>query len=855
MSEFVDHLSRLNEEAPAPSPTELTEETAVSDEGTDGSGKPIAPYRFAGQEYVQNGLWKPGPHELRVFAQTGLHLKQDLASVRSMADLVPALVHPYRDLHRFQSPWPLVAMGTAGSLKIRPLTEVVASIVEGLSSAESEEALSTVVAELGRLSAWLQENFATADVVPLSDFKGIASDSGFDSATLDLMMSHIGPESFFIGSGKEGLRRLLSLSSREVTLSRRLRMMEEVQWLASRLEDILRVEEEESKEGHSPDRLEHSMGGAYKATIDFGSLSHLLDEAPHGQALEPSRRTRIEAALKDLREKGDQLFPASASVQQMVHTSIEEGKIAMEERVTTFEKLCRAREIARLEVENRYREDVHDAVFARFAWEAIPSRDRKAFPPVLIHLDMDGATSSASDDLSRAFTLLRKPGCTNVLLTGSRLFNDRVEPEVLSRAARSLLPDSDCFIQQNPVSAAAYLAEGMKLGSRFQGNAVYSVLCNESSNDDLPGRIGSALAWDARIFPSFRFDPEAGPDWADWLSLAGNEQIENPWVGNDVTMPKAPTSEGDAPDKIDPGNDVHRLRLTPGDFLFLRDDARSHFHLLSPQIDDPMLVDLADWLVIPSEERSGFVPFIWVCGPDGVLLRALCSPAVRRATSLVLKQWRVLLEWSGEKSSLVERNITARQEDWEARLSDEVSRIESEFEQRMETGTEELARQIVENIAASMMGLDAASSSAMSTKSNGGFHPRGARPAPQAATPEVTKEPISDSDEQALSADLDAGTPSADESIEDEIPSLVLDDAYIDTPLCTSCNECTELNGQIFGYDDNKQAIIKDASAGPFRDIVLAAEKCPVRIIHPGKPLDESEKGLDEWVERSKPFL
>ena len=83
---------------------------------------------------------------------------------------------------------------------------------------------------------------------------------------------------------------------------------------------------------------------------------------------------------------------------------------------------------------------------------------------------------------------------------------------------------------------------------------------------------------------------------------------------------------------------------------------------------------------------------------------------------------------------------------------------------------------------------------------------------------------------------------------------VVVTDAYIDTPLCTSCNECTQLNSRIFAYNGNKQAEVKDAGAGPFSDIVRAAELCPVHIIHPGKPKNPSEPGLDEWVKRAERY-
>ena len=58
----------------------------------------------------------------------------------------------------------------------------------------------------------------------------------------------------------------------------------------------------------------------------------------------------------------------------------------------------------------------------------------------------------------------------------------------------------------------------------------------------------------------------------------------------------------------------------------------------------------------------------------------------------------------------------------------------------------------------------------------------------------------------------------------------------------------------IFAYNGEKQAYIKNAAGGPFRDLVTAAEKCPVRIIHPGKPSNPAEPGLEDLLERAKVF-
>lgn len=81
------------------------------------------------------------------------------------------------------------------------------------------------------------------------------------------------------------------------------------------------------------------------------------------------------------------------------------------------------------------------------------------------------------------------------------------------------------------------------------------------------------------------------------------------------------------------------------------------------------------------------------------------------------------------------------------------------------------------------------------------------------------------------------------------------DEAYVETPRCSSCNECIQINGKMFAYDANKQARLVDPKAGTYRQLVEAAESCQVAIIHPGKPLDPSEAGLEDLLRRAESFL
>jgi ferredoxin len=80
------------------------------------------------------------------------------------------------------------------------------------------------------------------------------------------------------------------------------------------------------------------------------------------------------------------------------------------------------------------------------------------------------------------------------------------------------------------------------------------------------------------------------------------------------------------------------------------------------------------------------------------------------------------------------------------------------------------------------------------------------------------------------------------------------DETWIDTARCPSCNECQLINDRMFGYDAKKQAYIKDLKAGSYRQLVEAAESCQVAIIHPGKPRDPNEAGLEDLLVRAEPF-
>lgn len=118
--------------------------------------------------------------------------------------------------------------------------------------------------------------------------------------------------------------------------------------------------------------------------------------------------------------------------------------------------------------------------------------------------------------------------------------------------------------------------------------------------------------------------------------------------------------------------------------------------------------------------------------------------------------------------------------------------------------------------------------------------------APPAPTPAPAAAPA-----PAPSSAAPAPAPAA--ATDDDEEGMVLE-AWIDSARCTTCDECTNINKKLFAYNADKQAYIKDPTAGTFKQLVTAAERCPVAIIHPGTPLNSKEKDLEKWIARAAKF-
>ena len=238
------------------------------------------------------------------------------------------------------------------------------------------------------------------------------------------------------------------------------------------------------------------------------------------------------------------------------------------------------------------------------------------------------------------------------------------------------------------------------------------------------------------------------------------------------------------------------LPMTFADFAMTEARFRKHFRMAPPDTWHEDMVPLADFIGLEEDEREGKYPFVWSVDRRQHLTRLLVDAIMVKSSEERRDFWIMLKGIAGVKPSEM-----ANTEDMETRVR----------------------RDVVGKIASGLMKL-----------ASGG-----------------------EADLAAGAADLLDDAPATAASGADSAPAASGDGymaPWIDTDECTSCDECTNLNGAIFAYNESKKAYIKDPLAGPYKDLVKAAEKCTAQVIHPGLPKDMDEKNIEKWIARGSRF-
>jgi ferredoxin len=759
---------------------------------------------------------------------------------------IPALLDRYRDLSRIRHDYPLCLTPGEDEVPARPLAGIVDEVISAAADASDDGRrlerriyqLEAGVKKLldrepgARLSAlWRRaaEDLAAAPGLSRGDREMLKQDLAvaLGALTADGALLACSPASAV----------LVFRASLEADWKSRMQAWrDELDRSIAGLEQILAVDFSRSPEAKSPERLEAAVGA--KDTVDYDAMSSILRSSDLGRPIPEARRARIESALEILREFRS--LDAGSAVRRPGGTGASVGvgiedvdlrsvRARFEERIVSMNALFKAVRIAELETANRYREEVHDPFFERFGASHLTAAEIDLCPPFAVALD---AASLSAADRDAAIEILGSGLAVKILVA----VDDIVEPAPSAespslawgaRIATLAATLGDVFVLQAPLSDPGAIQRAMREGLRYRGPALFAVF--SPGGESQPGISvfhAAAAATESRILPAFVYDPRKSGGLAHRTDVSLNPHPENEWSVESFEF------------VADSGEETSvELAFTPADFLFCDTRFSRHFWRVSRDYWHPAMTPVDQFLLLDERASAEKIPFLPAVTPDGEVSRVVPTSAVIRFAASCARRWRSLREMGGiENSFAAEALLRAREEIAEER-SREIRLARERYDAEMGRNVGDLTQEIVRRIVDRIVSGEAEAAFAFAPPAEPSVR------AASSASPAAAGQP----------RDGSGAVTEARAEPEDE-PKVSFDEPYIDTPLCTTCNECTNLNKAMFSYNANKQAYIKDASAGTFRELVAAAEKCPVHIIHPGKPMNAAEPGLEALIERAERF-
>ena len=410
------------------------------------------------------------------------------------------------------------------------------------------------------------------------------------------------------------------------------------------------------------------------------------------------------------------------------------------------------------------------------------------------------------------------------------------------------------YVHQSSQASASHLIAGVLKGLHKRRPAVFSIYTPcpvEHGLADDVSQHAARFALESRAFPFLTYDPDAGPTFADCLSLDGNPSIDEPWPSYSL---KYLDENGNA--------QAMDLPLTIADWAATEARFKQHFTEIPEAKWDDTLLPFHEFMAADAEARSGRVPYIVALNRERKIRRLRVSPEIVELAADRLRFWSQLRQLAGLQIAPAVHDMVASE--LESEFEKRSAALRAEYEAKMSelkaTYPQQIARRLAEGlmrvgggsvaVAELLASLPAVPVAVSGNGSGNGSAIPSAIAAEQFAEPHPEHHPQHHPqphpeqypEPHPVSIVADA---------EDEGISL---DPYIDSVMCTSCNECINLNNKLFAYNADKQAFIKDPKAGTFQQLVLAAEKCPVSIIHPGSPLEPKEKDLPKWMKRAERF-
>lgn len=460
---------------------------------------------------------------------------------------------------------------------------------------------------------------------------------------------------------------------------------------------------------------------------------------------------------------------------------------------------------AELEIKGQYDKTKHDKFFSLFDWHQFSDKEYQLCPPMVSLTAMSVAARSGLQNISKSL-LSGTP--IKILVLDNRhsqsICNLPKELGLITMAHQSTW----CF--QGSVANTAHLLENYIDGLNYRGPALWNIYTPSQANQDLVNHSLmhiSKLAVESRAYPLMTFDPRLGKTWEDCISLAANPLIDQDWIIYTLNY----TDEYGNQFAMD-------LPLTFADWALTESSFSHHFKSVAEDADAGNMILLTEYIESSVSTQGDGLPFIWAVHPQSNhLLKVIVSQDMVIATRRARDFWHTLKGLSG--NNRVEVDTVA--------IADRTRR--------------EMAQAITEGLM-SMIGGDASALTRILSPT----------PTPQVTS--ITK-PATATEKKVEKKQQTTKVATKKTPIEKK-PTMggSYEPVWIETPDCTTCDECVDIAPAIFQYNADKKAIVIDPTKGSFKDIVLAAEKCTAVIIHPGTPWNPDEPNLDKLIKRAKPF-
>jgi pyruvate-ferredoxin/flavodoxin oxidoreductase len=524
---------------------------------------------------------------------------------------------------------------------------------------------------------------------------------------------------------------------------------------------------------------------------------------------------------------------------------------------------------AELELEDRYDPKVHEPEFTRFDWHQFTDDEFGMCPPVLA-VGGDGAMMDIGfQNLSR---LLASGKPVRVVVLDTQVYSNtggqactsgflgqvsdmaaygkahHGKEEARKELALLSLAHRNTFVLQSSQANASHLIGGVLRALQSRRPAVMILHCpcppEHGLGDDAAVRA-ARLALEARAFPLLTYDPDAGSTVAECLDLDGNPAPRDPWPTYELKYLE------------DGAEKTLELPVTIADWAATEARFKKHFSRLPADAAEDQLIPFHEYLRLSPDDRGEKTPFLYVLDDHRRLERLQVSQEMVGLAEDRLRFWSQLQEMAGIVVAPAVRDAIASEvsAEFDAKLEALRAEYESRLAELRARYPQVIARKLAEGLIKAADGQTVrelvAKVAAMDVGPVGPMPPVDARAAAPAAPIRTvaTAAAAAAAGVAASPAAAPAAPVAAEEGEEEEGLG-----PYIESARCTTCDECTRINNRMFAYNEKKQAYIKDPRAGTFRELVTAAEKCPVSIIHPGTPLNPKEKDLQKWLKRAERF-